>query len=277
MLDQSQKDYLTGFYLRGSLSALLEKLVVDARLNKKDFSIVLVDLDHFKKFNDKFGHPFGDEILKYAASVLRLTFYTGTRYLFRYGGDEFIIVLPERDQKEAFHLLRQCTYNIIHRPFLFKNKFYRITISCGIASFPYDGDRPEKLIYNADKAMYFSKRHGHNFITLAGKIGYLRLRNFFLMLGSTCILLWFLFVIYDVFLKNIIEPKIRQIKYIGIVTEPRDVDSIILKTGIIFKGHIVEETEDKVILKLYLDEGEGLCVFDRSEIMKIRYGPREQQ
>lgn len=275
MLDQAQKDYLTGLYLRGALNTLLGKLISDAKLNKKDFSIALIDLDRFKKFNDKYGHPFGDEILKYASSILRLTFYTGTHHLFRYGGDEFIVVFPESGPKEAFHLLRQCVHNIIHRPFLFKNRFYKITISCGIAGFPHDGGRPEELIHNADKAMYFSKRHGHNLATLADKIRYLRLRNFFVIVGSFCILFWFFFVMYKVFLKNIIDPKIRQIRSIKIVTEPKDLDSIILKTGIIFKGHIVEETEDKVILKLYLEKGEGLSAFDKSDIAKIKYGSKK--
>lgn len=86
MFEQVQKDYLTGFFLRESLNTFLEKLISYSTVNKERFSLVLIDLDKFKKFNDTYGHSFGDEILKYVASMLRLSFPENPFYFFRYGG-----------------------------------------------------------------------------------------------------------------------------------------------------------------------------------------------
>ena len=124
MLEEAQKDFLTGFYLRESLKPFLEKLMLDSSIKKRHFSVALIDLDHFKRFNDKFGHNFGDEILKYAVSTIRLTFQGIQSYFFRYGGDEFIVVFPEKGPRETFNLIRKCSYNLNHRLFLYKNKFY---------------------------------------------------------------------------------------------------------------------------------------------------------
>ncbi|MDD5255162.1 MAG: GGDEF domain-containing protein, partial [Candidatus Omnitrophica bacterium] len=79
-------DFLTGFSLRDSLYPTLEKLMLEFQAQKKPFSLALLDLDRFKKFNDKFGHDFGDEILRYASSTLRMTVSEVQSLLFRYGG-----------------------------------------------------------------------------------------------------------------------------------------------------------------------------------------------
>ena len=187
---EERKDSLTGCYLREGLDLLLRQLITDSNENKRVFSVALIDLDHFKKFNDKFGHLFGDEVLKYTASVLGLTFYLDPYNLFRYGGDEFVAVFPDVEPNEAFHLLRHCVHNMKHRQFLFKNRLYKITISTGISGYPYDGETPEGLIQKADEAMYYSKRHGRNLVTLAGKIKYLKWRNFIVMTTSIFIIAW---------------------------------------------------------------------------------------
>lgn len=269
MAIEERKDSLTGCYLRESLDLLLRQLITDSNKNKRVFSVALIDLDHFKKFNDKFGHLFGDEVLKYTASVLGLTFYMDPYHLFRYGGDEFVAVFPDVEPGEAFHLLRHCVHNMKHRQFLFKNRLYKIAISTGISGYPYDGGTPEELIQKADQAMYYSKRHSCNLVTLAGKIRYLRWRNFIVITTSIFIIAWSAFVLYQLKLKKIIAPSLAQIKNIKIITRPRNLDAIILKDGTIFEGRILEETKDKVILSLYLQKGEGRSTFDRSDIERI--------
>jgi diguanylate cyclase (GGDEF)-like protein len=274
MFEQTQTDYLTGFIIRGGLNPLLERLVIEANLENKNFSVALVDLDHFKKFNDKFGHTFGDEVLKYATGTLRLTFYESQCYFFRYGGDEFIVVFPEKKPKEILPLFRQCSYNLLHRPFLFANKFYKITISCGIAGFPLDAKTVEELIEKADKAMYFSKRHGRNKTTLASMIRYLELRGVFVLIGTIGVILSAMLIFYQSAFKKIIQPVISKIKNVRIVPKAQDLDTVILKNGIVFEGRIVTETEDKVILNLYLEKGEGLTTFNKSEIAQIKHGSK---
>lgn len=133
MLEQAPKDFLTGFFSRDSLGGFLENIIIESNLKKKIFTIALIDLDRFKRFNDKFGHAFGDEVLKYATSTLRLTFHNEQCYLFRFGGDEFIAVFPDKEPQEILRLFKRCNYNMLHRHFLYANKLYKVTISCGIA------------------------------------------------------------------------------------------------------------------------------------------------
>lgn len=274
---QARIDPLTRFFLRDALYPFLQNLIVKASLDNQGFSLALVDLDHFKKFNDKFGHDFGDEVLKYFASTLRLSLQENESYIFRYGGDEFIAVIPGKEPQEALRLLRQCSYNLDHRPFLFQNKLYKITLSCGIAVFPSNGKTIEDLIKSADKAMYFSKRHGRNSATLASSIKYLRIYwAFFFVLACVAILATGLILYRTGVIKQIIQPAINRI--LGIKTK----DVLILKNGAIFEGYIVTEAKDKVVLNLSPKKGvlghfsgeESLVVFNRQEIAKIKYGSR---
>lgn len=232
-----------------------------------------MDLDHFKKFNDKYGHVFGDEILKYFTSTLRLTFSELQSNFFRYGGDEFIGVFMEKEPKEILRLMRQCNYNLVHRPFLVKNKFYRITLSCGIVGFPLDGKTIEELIKRADEAMYLSKLYGRNRVTLASRIKQLKLLRALMVIVSIIVIICSVFIAYI----SIIRPTVAQMKGFEIIRKPEKLDKIILKSGMVFEGHILAETEDKVTLKLYLDKGEGLMTLDKPEIAQIEYGSSTSQ
>ena len=120
MLEHPQKDFLTGFPLRDTFYSFLKELISNSESKKDVFSIALIDVDHFKKFNDKFGHSCGDGILEYAAEILRLLFHK--ERCFRYGGDEFIIVLPDKDREKALSLILSIKQNMLHRPFLFEDK-----------------------------------------------------------------------------------------------------------------------------------------------------------
>lgn len=309
MLEQAKSDFLTGFFSRDSLDEFLQKVVADAKVGNDTLSVALIDLDRFKKFNDKFGHFFGDEILKYAASTLRLTLYGSRTYLFRYGGDEFIGVFLDREPAEILHLFQKCNYNLRHRPFLFKNKFYRITISCGIAAFPSDAESAKELVGKADKAMYYSKRHGRNLITMASKLTYLRLREVLIFIAGACIMIWIAFMITspDRLKKynfEFISNQIHYFKAIGMKskTEPApalqrsetkvekaktlerpdnekrpELDTIILKNGSAYEGRILKETVREVVLDLNLKKGTGILSFSRSKISKIKYGKTADQ
>jgi diguanylate cyclase (GGDEF)-like protein len=275
MLEQAPKDFLTGFFLRDSLGGFLENLLIESNLKKKIFSIALIDLDRFKKFNDKFGHAFGDEVLKYATSTLRLTFHNEQCYFFRFGGDEFIVVFPDRQPGEIMRLFKRCNYNMLHRHFLYANKLYKVTISCGIASFPTDGITQEELLQRIDEAMYFSKRHGRNLTTLACRIRYLKAWRLFLLLSSIFIIFFAIFILYPSLSKKILEPTVGHITGFKVITKqakPKNLDMLILKNGFVFEGSIIAETNNKVILRLYFEKGEGSVVFNRSEIVKIKYG-----
>lgn len=280
MLEIAPKDHLTGFYLRDSLLPFLKDLIFTSAPQKKTFSLALIDLDHFKNFNDKFGHIFGDEILKYATGTLRLTFSEVQFHPFRYGGDEFIVIFPDKGPDAALRLLQQCNYNLRHRPFLFKNKLYKVTASCGIAGFPSDGNSAEEIIHRADEAMYFSKRNGRNRATLANKITYLKARNAVYFTLSILAIILSGLIAYQLSFKKIIQPAFTQLQTIsiqsgsiqGIGTKPKRLDMIVFKNGIVTEGYVISETTDKVIVELYLEKGQGRVTFNKNEIAQIKYG-----
>lgn len=272
MTEIIQKDHLTGFFLREALDSFLKRLIADAEAGKKSFSIALIDLDKFKKYNDKFGHLFGDEVIKYAAGILRSTLYGDPNYYYRYGGDEFIVIFPDTEPEKAANLLRQCICNTFQQPFLFKKSFYKITMSYGVASYPHDGNSRDELIKKADEAMYYSKQSGANQITLAGRLAYLKTRKWLTALGVVCGIVLVGAVSYRLVFKTVISPTIRGIKSIKIVTKPKNLDRIILKDGSLYEGWIIKETEKEVVLKLYLKKGEGTLTFNKSKGLKIKYG-----
>lgn len=278
MLEQAHKDSLTGFYERESLILYLNKLISDAEKGEKGFSLAILDLDHFKRFNDKYGHPFGDEILKYATSTLRLTFYEGQCVFFRYGGDEFVAVFPQKETREAQGLIRQAQYNLRRRPCLFENKFYSVTLSGGIAGFPQDAQSAEELIQRADAAMYFSKRSGRNFTTPFNRIAYLKMRRAANLAATIAAVVAVGSLMYHLMYQRIIQPTVRQIQHIKITTKPENLDTVVLKSGGVFEGKVLAQTAQKVVLNVYFDAG-GECemVFNRSEIAQVKHSGKEKK
>ena len=276
MIEDTKQDSLTKFRLRNALEPFLIKFIADAKITNQTFSLAIIDLDHFKKYNDRFGHLFGDEVLKYFSSTLRLSLGENICYFFRYGGDEFIIVLPDKGANEAYYWMLQLKYNMAHRHFLFKNKFFKITASCGIAEFPSDGKTMEELMKKSDKAMYFSKRHGRGHITAVNKIKYIKIRNTIVILISACITLGALYVLYPFILKRHFAPILDRITNIKITTKPKNLDIVVLKNGAVFEGEIVAETSESLTLNVYMERGSGLMNFRKSEIESIRYRSKAQ-
>lgn len=272
MKEPFQKDHLTGFFLREAFDSFLNELIAESKAKGKSFSIALIDLDKFKRYNDKFGHLFGDEVLKYAAGTFRLTFYGDPRYYYRYGGDEFVIVLPDTEARDAGHFMHQCIYNTFQEPFLFKSNFYKVTMSFGVASYPRDGKTKEELIKKADEAMYYSKRAGTNHVTLASDISRLKLRRWIVMLSVITGLILTGLITYKFAFRTIIKPTLREVKNIKITSKPRDLDLVILKNGSLFEGRVIKETDDIVILSLYMEKGQGTMTFGREEVLKIKHG-----
>jgi len=169
-LINAKRDYLTNCFTKEELRPFLSKVLLESGAYKKAFSILVIDVDKFKSFNDKYGHLCGDEVLKYFSSTLRLSLEGVENMPFRFGGDEFVVVFPGASAADAYLHAVKIIKNVRSRHFLLKGHQFRMSFSGGIASFPADAKTVDALLENADKAMYFSKKHGHGKTTLYNKI-----------------------------------------------------------------------------------------------------------
>ena len=155
-----RRDTLTNCYATEGFNPFLAQMEAEYLATRKPFSILIMDVDHFKSFNDKHGHLNGDEVLKYFSSSLRLDLEDEVNVPFRYGGDEFVVIFPEKIANEVFILAQRLRSNMRARSCLIKGRQQRVNFSGGIACYPTDTKVIGDLFAKADKAMYYSKRHG---------------------------------------------------------------------------------------------------------------------
>ncbi|MCQ9208044.1 MAG: sensor domain-containing diguanylate cyclase [Omnitrophica bacterium] len=159
----SHSDSLTNLINHGRFQYLLSRELKNAAKFKKPLSLIMIDIDNFKKFNDSLGHPAGDKSLTSIAKILKKT-CRSTDIIARYGGEEFVVVLPETTKESAWGLaerLRQGVEKIdFSEPKAQPHK--KLTISLGLASFPEDAKDKETLISKADSALYQAKVAGKN-------------------------------------------------------------------------------------------------------------------
>lgn len=153
----STTDSLTGLSNHRSLMNRLDAEVARYKKDKRGFSVLVGDVDHFKQYNDAFGHPAGDEVLQRIAEIMR----DSTRKIdccARYGGEEFVIVLPDTSIADALDTAEHIRARIAAKKFNGR----KMTLSIGVASFPEDADDAEAIIAIADEALYQAKREGRD-------------------------------------------------------------------------------------------------------------------
>jgi len=274
-LEQAQKDFLTGFYSREHMASVFEKRIIEANLHNEKFSILLIDIDHFKKINDKYGHLWGDEFLKYVSSTLRLTL-EDKGLIFRYGGDEFVVVFSTPNPKEAFALARQFNVVMKNRPFLFNGRLFKITLSCGLATYPDDAKKVEDLLKAADKALYFSKRFGRNTTTRADRIAAQKFKMISLVVLEVCFIGALVFFINAYLFKGVIQRAVSRLPIRTLFpTGVAAGTTIVLKSGDVILGRIVAEDEDKLVVEVFLGQGSCTMNIERSLIQCITYNKAE--
>ena len=161
---KAETDDLTRLLNRGAILERLELNLVKAQRNKDDLAIAFVDVDNFKSVNDEFGHETGDRCLKNLAHLL-IEELPQNSVIGRYGGDEFLAILPKVNKLDAKHFLTIVSDKII--PMIVENKKCVYTISIGISELKADTKDRLQLIREADKALYASKDKGKNQINLA--------------------------------------------------------------------------------------------------------------
>jgi len=150
---KSVTDKLTGLSNRGNFDMELASNVQKCAESESSFSVMMVDIDNFKEYNDKFGHQKGDEILEQIGSEI-CAFEDGKCRSFRYGGEELAIILPELKPEEAFEKAEQIRKKI--------EQGNNITISIGLTTCLNSSCSPQKMVSEADKALYKAKKAGKN-------------------------------------------------------------------------------------------------------------------
>jgi diguanylate cyclase (GGDEF)-like protein len=160
-------DSLTGLYNRKHLMETLDKEVSRCQRHSHAFSLMVIDIDHFKKYNDTYGHLAGDEVLSRLASVFKESIRSSD-YAARYGGEEFIIMLPEIGPEQGVEAAERIRHKVAEQKFGGEGEPIKVTISVGIASYPNNGEDAESIIRKADEALYEAKEMGRDQVVLAG-------------------------------------------------------------------------------------------------------------
>ena len=168
MKEQANFDELTGLYNRRFMQDYGRKQIAIARREQQPVGVLMVDLDHFKRINDEYGHAMGDSVLRDFSRTVSAAVREANLFA-RYGGEEFILLLY-RANSEACVLVGERIRNAVMAmevPSNTENQLPQITVSIGVAVFAEHGDTLEKVIEAADKALYESKRAGRNRVTVA--------------------------------------------------------------------------------------------------------------
>jgi diguanylate cyclase len=161
--EESMSDGLTGISNRKAFDAALEHTIYIARQENMHFCILLFDIDHFKQFNDTYGHLIGDKVLRFVASTLK-RYTKGKDFVARYGGEEFAVILPQTNMSGAQVVAEEIRRAVSSGNLKDKesgNSFGTITLSIGIAQFS-PNDLPNELIQRTDTALYLAKKRGRN-------------------------------------------------------------------------------------------------------------------
>lgn len=160
---RARKDYLTDIWNHGYFQTILQTEIEKARALNIPISLLMLDIDDFKVYNDKLGHQTGDHILKELAILLKHQSRT-MDHVCRYGGEELTIILPRTEKKEALLIAERirsavCKHTFINAELLPDKQ---LTVSVGLATFPEDGQSPSELITASDKKLYQAKHSGKN-------------------------------------------------------------------------------------------------------------------
>jgi len=161
------RDSLTGLFNRRELSRVLEEELERAKRYERPLALLWIDFDHFKEINDNWGHAAGDAVLRSISRILQES-VRSVDAVGRFGGEEFVIVLPEMDREEAMDTAERLRQKVRHKPvFLDTGHNVPVTISIGVAVYPVHGHTRDMLCAAADKAMYQAKMQGRDCVAMA--------------------------------------------------------------------------------------------------------------
>jgi diguanylate cyclase (GGDEF)-like protein len=154
-------DGLTGLHNHRHFQERLSEEFQRLERIPQPLSLMLIDIDHFKKINDVYGHPAGDTVLTNLAVILKKTL-RGIDILARYGGEEFAAVLMGTESSGAKKMAERLRASVMNSPFFIDENKLTVTLSIGLATHPHDAAAKDELINKADQALYYAKKNGRN-------------------------------------------------------------------------------------------------------------------
>src|SRR5690606_698927 len=156
-----------GLANRTAWNSEVQQALERRRQQPGELALAVLDVDHFKQVNDRFGHLAGDKVLKLIADIIRRRMPAGS-FLARYGGEEFVLLLPGYDLSGARPLIEELLSNIQSCPFHFKGERLPVTLSAGLACFGPDEEAADEVFQRADLALYRAKQLGRNRLVVDG-------------------------------------------------------------------------------------------------------------
>jgi diguanylate cyclase (GGDEF)-like protein len=163
------RDQLTGLFNRRYFDEAITAEVARASRYGRDLSVIFLDVDFFKKYNDQYGHQHGDVVLKRISHIIKLNIRE-IDIATRYGGEEFVVILPETPRDDAYTVAEKIRQSVEETAAsaIGNRNATAITVSAGVASLGQDIMNVHQLIAKADQAVYEAKRTGRNAVRLAG-------------------------------------------------------------------------------------------------------------
>jgi diguanylate cyclase len=165
---ESQRDFLTGAFNRKTFEKYADEQLAAAKQVGGAVCLLMIDIDHFKRFNDRYGHLIGDEVLKTVAKTL-INSLKGQDMVARFGGEEFVVILPQTPIEGAKKIAEMVRTTIATKELKRKDtgeSYGAITVSMGISLFKPEVDNLLTMIKRADEALYESKKNGRNRVTV---------------------------------------------------------------------------------------------------------------
>ena len=158
-------DGLTGLFIHRYFQMRLESELARATRSNERLALIMFDIDHFKKFNDTWGHQVGDRVIKLVADRIRKNVREGIDIAARYGGEEFTVIMPDTDLCGAMAFAERLRQSVEQCVIEHEDQQLKVTVSLGCAVYPDHCQNRELLICNADSALYKSKERGRNCVT----------------------------------------------------------------------------------------------------------------
>lgn len=166
MQNMASRDGLTGIYNRRYLNNTYQSFIEEIEKTGEALTVIILDIDRFKRINDTYGHLFGDEVIQVVARLLGEVMGEHKALIARYGGEEFVAVVKNKTYLDIQDSIEKLHKTIADYEFDLHGEKIHTSVSIGVSTYPNTCDKPYELLTRADRAMYYSKEHGRNRITI---------------------------------------------------------------------------------------------------------------